>query len=254
MALDGALGQAGQNGPLKQRREPDLADLEARLEYRFADKALLQRALTHVGAASSRAESYQRLEFLGDRVLGVAIAALLYRTFPGAVEGELSRRLADLVRRESCDAVAAAWGVEPHIRLGAGERQSLRRAILGEICEAIIGAVFLDGGYAAAGELVERAFSAQMHAPQRPLRDPKTTLQEWAQAKGLPAPVYRERARSGPDHAPEFTVAVLVDSHQDAEAKGASKRLAEQAAANAFMLREGVAGARRDDAMAEAAS
>ncbi len=252
MALDGAVGSAGQARALtgasartvaqdRRRDPPDLRDLEARLGHVFADKALLTHALTHIGAAGGvRRGSYQRLEFLGDRVLGLAVAALLYRTFPDAVEGELSRRLADLVRRESCAAVAADWLVEPHIRLGPGERAALRRAILGDVCEAIIGAVFLDGGMTAAGALVERAFAALMHAPARPLRDAKTALQEWAQARGLAAPVYRERNRSGPDHAPAFTVAVVVEAHPDAEATGASKRVAEQAAATAFMEREGL--------------
>ena len=225
----------------RRRDPPDLRDLEARLGYAFTDRSLLVHALTHVGAAGGlRLGSYQRLEFLGDRVLGLAVAALLYRTFPGAVEGELSRRLADLVRRESCAAVAADWLVEAHIRLGPGERAALRRAILGDVCEAVIGAVFLDGGMDAAAALVERAFAGRMHAPQRPLRDAKTALQEWAQARGLAAPVYRERGRSGPDHAPAFTVAVVVDAHADAEATGGSKRIAEQAAATAFMEREGL--------------
>ena len=199
-------------------------------------------ALTHAGAAKARTGSYQRLEFLGDRVLGVAVAAMLFAAFPAADEGELSRRLADLVRRESCAIVAEGWGVAAHIRLGPGERASaaLRAAILGDICESVIGAVFLDGGFEAARALVERSFAAQMRTPRRPLQDPKTTLQEWAQARGLPAPLYAERDRSGPDHAPEFVVAVAVSGYADAEAKGPSKRIAEQSAASAFMAREGV--------------
>ena len=224
----------------------DLSDLEARLGYDFADRKQLVLALTHVGAAERRLESYQRLEFLGDRVLGVAIAAMLYAAFPAADEGELSRRLADLVRKESCAAVADRWGLDAHIRLGSGETKSsakgdrLKRAIVGDVCEAVIGAVYLDGGYAAADALVRRAFEAQMLAPLRPLRDPKTTLQEWAQAKGLSAPLYRELARTGPDHAPEFTVAVVIEGQAEVEAKGASKRIAEQAAAAAFMDHEGL--------------
>ncbi len=227
---------------MTSRPSAELAALEGRLGYAFADPAVLVLALTHVGAAKTRVASYQRLEFLGDRVLGVAVAAMLYAAFPEAEEGELSRRLADLVRRESCAAVAEDWGVAGHIRLGPGERTSaaLRNAILSDICEAVIGAVFLDGGLDAARALVERAFAAQMRAPRRPLQDPKTTLQEWAQARALPAPLYAERDRSGPDHAPEFVVAVTVAGHAPAEAKGPSKRIAEQAAAAAFMTREGV--------------
>lgn len=218
------------------------AGLEASLGYAFKNEATLALALTHVGAAKRRSASYQRLEFLGDRVLGMAVAAMLYAAFPEADEGELSRRLAELVRKESCGAVASRWGVEAYIRLGAGEagNDMLKRAILGDICEAIIGAVYLDGGYEPAAALVRRTFEAQMQAPFRPLRDPKTTLQEWAQSKGLAAPVYRECGRTGPDHAPEFTVAVMVDGHAENQAKGASKRLAEQAAAAAFLEREGL--------------
>ena len=224
----------------------DLPALEAALGYGFADRKQLILALTHVGAAETRLGSYQRLEFLGDRVLGVVIAAMLYAAFPEADEGELSRRLAELVRKESCSAVADRWGLEDHIRLGPGEARSgtksgtLKRAILGDVCEAVIGAVYLDGGFEVAAALVRRAFEAQMRAPLRPLRDPKTTLQEWAQARGRAAPVYRERERTGPDHAPEFTVAVLVEGHAESEAKGTSKRLAEQAAAAAFIAREGL--------------
>ena len=222
------------------RQKPELADLERTLGYGFRDPETLALALTHVGAARSRATSYQRLEFLGDRVLGVAVAGMLYETYPEADEGELSRRLAALVRRETCAAVALGWGVEPHIRLATGERGALRRAILGDICEAVIGAVFLDGGLPEAAKLVRRDFGGLMRAPERPLRDPKTALQEWAQARRLPAPLYREITRSGPDHAPRFTVAVSVEDHAQAQAQGASKRLAEQAAAAAFMTREGI--------------
>ena len=243
MALDGALEPDLQAGPVSgARHRADLADLERALGYSFEDRDRLVLALTHVGATQTRLESYQRLEFLGDRVLGLVVADMLQAAFPAAEEGELSRRLAELVRRESCAAVAGRWDVEPHIRLGAGEARSasLRTAILGDICEAIIGAVYLDGGFAAASPVVRRAFEAQMHAPLRPLRDAKTTLQEWAQARGLSAPVYRERGRTGPDHQPEFTVAVVIEGHAEINAIGASKRLAEQAAAAAFMAREGV--------------
>ncbi|MBV8964133.1 MAG: ribonuclease III, partial [Hyphomicrobiales bacterium] len=133
--------------------------LEALIGYRFHDKQLLALALTHVSAvagARSRAKSYQRLEFLGDRVLGLAIAALLYREFPVADEGDLSKRLTELVRRESCAELAEIWHLGDHVRLGPGETQSggrHNRAILGDVAEALIGAVFLDGGYEAANAL-----------------------------------------------------------------------------------------------------
>jgi ribonuclease-3 len=219
----------------------EIAPLEARIGHRFADRDLADLALTHMSGASGRLTSYQRLEFLGDRVLGLVVAEMLYLSFPNAEEGELSRRLADLVRRESCAEVAHEWGVESYLRLGEGERQATNKdAILSDVCESIIGAVFLDAGYAVAKEVVVAAFTPLMRAPRRPLRDPKTALQEWAQARGLDAPLYREVGRDGPHHAPEFTMSVIVAGFEPAEAKGASKRGAEQAAALQFIAREGI--------------
>lgn len=225
------------------RAEPDLTGLEDLIGYRFADRSLLRLALTHVSATGQpRGESYQRLEFLGDRVLGLAVAQMLYASYADAAEGELARRLADLVRRETCAEVATAWQVERFIRLGEGERGSggVKPAILADICESILGAVFLDGGATAATTLVEAAFGPRMRAPGRRLRDAKTALQEWAQARGLRTPIYAEVARTGPDHAPEFTVAVSVEGFDQEAAKGTSKRTAEQAAAEAFMARHGI--------------
>ncbi len=219
----------------------DLAALETSLGYKFVDYDLAHLALTHVSAAAARDGSYQRLEFLGDRVLGLVVSEMLYVSFPAADEGELSRRLADLVRRESCAEVAHEWGLENHVRLGESERQAgVKDAILADICESIIGAVFLDSGYAAAKEVVARVFAPRMRSPRRPLRDPKTALQEWAQARGLETPLYRETFRTGPHHAPEFTVDVIVTGFTAATAKGGSKRNAEQAAASAFLTREGI--------------
>jgi ribonuclease-3 len=225
------------------RQVRDVRTLEARIGHVFADRNLIAAALTHVSAATgSKHETYQRLEFLGDRVLGLAVSGMLYEAFPEAGEGELSRRLAGLVRKESCAEVALGWGVDSCVRLGEIEQQirTPNMAILGDVCESIIGAVFLDAGYEAAKAVVIAAFGERMHAPGRPLRDPKTALQEWAQARGLPTPLYRETARSGPDHAPEFTISVEVAGYRNAEAKGLAKRLAEQAAAAAFIARESI--------------
>ncbi len=225
------------------RSKVDLAALEAQVGHAFRDKDLLRWALTHVSAASQRPDSYERLEFLGDRVLGLAVAHMIYEHFPGDSEGELSRRLAALVRKETCAEVSEYWGVGPLIRLGDGEAQAggrKKRAILGDICEAIIGAVFLDGGAEAAERVVRAAFGPKMLEAGRDLRDAKTTLQEWAQARRLPAPRYRLVGRSGPDHAPHFELAVDIEGYPCATGTGASKRVAEQAAATAFMVREGV--------------
>src|SRR5262249_51195087 len=159
--------------------------LEQTIGYRFNDGDLLVRALTHLSALAggSRTGSYQRLEFLGDHVLGLIISEMLFHAFPRGDEGELSRRLADLVRRETCADVARSINLGEAVRLGTSESNSggrSRTAILADVCEALVGAVFLDGGYPAASELVERLWGERMRVPTRPLRDPKTMLQEWA--------------------------------------------------------------------------
>lgn len=223
-----------------------LLTLETRLGYEFADETLLIHALTHISVLPnerSRLASYQRLEFLGDRVLGLVVSAMLYAAFPTAEEGELSRRLAQLVRKETCVDVALDWGLASHLQLGDSEAQSgghAKPAILADACEAVIGAVFLDGGIAPATALVTASWEPRMRSPDRPLRDPKTTLQEWAQGLGRAVPVYREVKREGPDHAPAFTIAVDVEGFAAGLGAGSSKRTAEQSAAAAFITREGI--------------
>jgi ribonuclease III len=230
---------------MPSRKTRDLQVLETDVGHAFSDRHLLEKALTHVSALSSqeaRTGSYQRLEFLGDRVLGLCVSELLMTTFPDAGEGELSRRLADLVRKESCTEVAQMWGVGPYLRLGAGEVQSGGRrnaAILADATEALIGAVFLDGGFEAARKVVVKAFEQRMLAPTRPLRDAKTTLQEWAQAQGLAPPLYDIAERTGPDHAPRFRLRVQINGFEPAFAEGSSRRSAEQLCAETFLKREG---------------
>ena len=229
------------------RKVKDRTALEDRIGFKFADKALLERALTHISALSGgpqkRADSYQRLEFLGDHVLGLVISDMLYRAFPKANEGELSRRLADLVRKETCAEVAKAMDLGPALKLGNSESHAggrLRSTILADVCEALVGGVFIDSGYAAAEALIAKFWKERMLKPLRPLRDPKTMLQEWAQGRGLPTPAYRELARTGPHHDPEFRVAVVLPDRPPAEGMGSSKRAAEQAAAAAMLTRVGV--------------
>jgi ribonuclease-3 len=229
------------------------AALEARIGHKFADPTLLATAFTHVSALKAtrkRGDSYQRLEFLGDHVLGLIVSDMLYRAFPNANEGELSKRLADLVRKESCADVATSLGLVDDIKLGAvgaGASARLRKSVLGDICEAVIGAIFLDGGYAAAAQFVERNWTERMRRPRQPLRDPKTVLQEWAQGKGLPTPVYREVERTGPHHDPQFRVAVDLPGLAPAEGIGGSKRAAEKVAASVMIAREGVPGGGKSD-------
>jgi ribonuclease-3 len=235
-----------------RRKAKDRAALEEKIGYKFAEKALLERALTHISALSggNRANSYQRLEFLGDHVLGLVISDMLYRAFPKANEGELSRRLADLVRKETCAEVAKTMELGPALKLGSSESNAggrLRTTILGDACEALVGAVFIDGGYKAADALVARFWKERMLKPLRPLRDPKTMLQEWAQARALPTPAYQELARTGPHHNPKFSVAVVLPGRPPAEGTGTSKRAAEQAAAAAMLTKVGVAVDKVDD-------
>jgi ribonuclease-3 len=228
---------------MTRRPKPELAALEARLGYVFADKELAALALTHLSAQTAgggeRGQSYQRLEFLGDRVLGVVVAQMLYEAYPKASEGELSVRLAKLVRRETCAAVAEDWDVGPHVLLGQGEARAGGRnkaAILSDVCEALIGAVFLEAGFEAARNVVMRAWRARMDASE-PERDAKTAVQEWAQGRGLAAPRYVEVARSGPAHAPQFVMQVELEGFEPERGEATSKRAAEQAAAQAFLNR-----------------
>ncbi len=235
-----------------QRPRPGLDVLEARIGHRFTDTTLLPLALTHVSKAghTGRVGSYQRLEFLGDRVLGLAIAESLYTAFPEAEEGELSRRLAGLVRRETCAAVAEAWEVGPHLNLGPGEVQTGGRrnqTILADVCEAILGAVFLDAGYGATKAIVQAAFRPGEVTGAPRGRDAKSSLQEWAMARSLPIPLYEVVDRSGPDHAPVFRIAVRVDGIEPGYGEGNSKRVAEQEAARAVLAREGIGGTQDQD-------
>jgi ribonuclease III len=231
---------------MNKRAKAELAPLASRLGYSFLDPELASLALTHLSAQSlggqGRAQSYERLEFLGDRVLGVAIASRLYSAFPQASEGELSMRFAKLVRRETCAEIAAQWDVGPHVMLGAGEARGGGRknaAILADVCESLIGAVFVDGGFEAADALILRAWGERITADAEPARDAKTAVQEWAQARALAAPRYDEVERSGPAHAPHFVMRVMLDGFEPEVGAASSKRAAEQAAAQAFLDRWG---------------
>lgn len=226
--------------------EKAIEALEQRIAYAFRDRSLVARALTHRSAVPGDRvahESYQRDEFLGDRVLALVVADMLIRAHPRADEGDLARRLNQLVRKETCAEVAIALDLGAGIRLGAGERQSGGRrkgAILADVAEAVIAAIYLDGGFDAARDFVDRNWRPRMEALSGPLRDAKTTLQEWAQGKGLPTPTYVMTDRSGPDHAPEFTVAVSITGGPSGEGRGKSKREAEMTAATGVLVREGI--------------
>jgi ribonuclease-3 len=212
--------------------------LAALLDHEFAKPELLREALTHPSARGRRGRDprgYERLEFLGDRVLGLIVAELLFRRFPKEAEGALTRRHTGLVRRESLTQVAEVAGLGAHILLSPGEDAAGARAnqsVLADVCEAVIAALYLDGGLAAATRFVERWWQPQLQAlGAAPPRDPKTALQEWAQGRGLPLPVYKTVGTEGPAHRRIFTVSVTVEGLEPATATGASKRAAEVAAA-----------------------
>ncbi|MCA0424082.1 MAG: ribonuclease III [Proteobacteria bacterium] len=222
-----------------------LAALEDRLGHRFQRRDLIEQALTHASALTqdeARRKSYQRLEFLGDRVLGLAIAALLQARFPEAAEGQLSRALADLVRKETCAEVAREIGVSDALRIGKGEKKTgLNRkvAVLGDACEAILGAVYLDAGFPAAEAVISAHWSHRVpDITGGAMADPKTALQEWAHTQGLAEPTYREVGRAGPDHAPVFRVEVVLAGLSPVAGEGQSKRVAERTAAAAMLARE----------------
>ena len=226
-----------------------LDGLEARLGHRFADRRLLDTALTHASAVSGSRPSYQRLEFLGDRVLGLVIAEMLLEAFPKANEGELSQRLTAMVRNESCAEVAMALDIGAAIRLGSGEAQAggrMKAAILGDVCEALIGAIHLDAGVDAARAFIRANWEPRMLTWRGSLRDAKTTLQEWAQGRGMGTPTYAIVGRHGPDHAPLFEVEVTIAELPPARGDGRTRRDAEQLAATAVLVRESVWKAESD--------
>ena len=203
------------------------AELAEALGHRFRDPRLLTRALRH---ASAGPPTNERLEFLGDRVLGLAVANLLLDAHPNDTEGALAPRFT---------AVATEAGIAPHIVMAPSEAKSGGRskaAILGDACEAVIGALFLDGGIDAARAFVERYWRGRLDTVSGDMRDPKTTLQEWAQARAMGVPVYSVTGRTGPDHAPEFTVEARIGAELSGQGKGASRRLAEQAAARELLI------------------
>jgi len=229
------------------KRAAAIAELEARLGHVFADRELLERALTHasVGSGARRVPHNERLEFLGDRVLGLLAAELLIARHPDWREGELTRRHARLVAGKTCAEVGRRIGLPAALRLAGGASKQGGREndrILGDAMEALIAAVYLDGGLAAARAVFAEAWTdAIASAVAAQGREPKTALQEWAMAAGRPLPSYREVSRSGPDHAPLFVVEVSVEGHAPERAVGSSLREAEKAAALALLEREGAA-------------
>ena len=214
----------------------DLADwLAGKLGHRPRSLTLFELALTH---ASRSEENYERLEFLGDRVLGLATAAWLYELFPGEPEGNLSRRLNVLVSRATCSDVARDIGIPERMRLGKQAREDGAQDsdnVLGDTVEALIGAVFLDASFEAAENVVQRLWASRVGELERAPKHPKSRLQEWAAANNRRPPSYEMVGRSGPHHAPKFIVEVSIKDIGTAKAEGTTKQEAETAAAEALL-------------------
>ena len=216
--------------------------LEVWLGYQFRNAALLQEALTHPSCNLEHPQAdrpdYQRLEFLGDSILGAVVSHLLYRAYPKAAEGELAQRKSALVNGKAVAEISARFHLSDYLQLSKAEAQSggrKRQSIIENVCEAIIGAIYLDGGYDAAFRFIETHWAEAIATMAIAPKDAKTRLQEWAQGRGLPLPDYREAAKSGPAHAPQFTVEVTVQGFPPMMAVASSKRAAEKLAAQGFL-------------------
>ena len=218
----------------------DLLAFQGRLGHNFRTPELLVRAVTHASISSSTRPDNQRLEFLGDRVLGLVMAEALLAADEQAAEGLLAPRFNALVRKETCADIARALGLGEVLKLGRSEMMSggrRKEALLGDAMEAVIAAVYLDAGFAAARDVVLRLWQDRITGVEIDARDPKTALQEWAQARAQTPPMYSALGREGPDHQPVFTVEVRLASGEAETAKAGTKRAAEQAAAKALLAR-----------------
>ncbi|PRY24144.1 ribonuclease-3 [Aliiruegeria haliotis] len=216
----------------------DVRAFQDRLGYQFRKPELLVRALTHPSIASETRPSNQRLEFLGDRVLNLIIAEALFTADTVADEGQLAPRYNALVRKETCADAARQIDLGAALKLGRSEMMSggrRKNALLGDAMEAVIAAIYLDGGLDAAKPVVLRLWGERIENAEERARDPKTALQEWAQARGMPPPSYVLLERTGPDHAPEFTIAAKLKTGEEAISRAGSKRQAEQSAATKLL-------------------
>lgn len=218
----------------------DLQAFCARIGHDFQNTELLIRAVTHASISTATRPDNQRLEFLGDRVLGLVMAEALFQSDPDATEGQLAPRFNALVRKETCADVAREFDLGAVLKLGRSEMVSggrRKEALLADAMEAVIAAIFLDAGLEAARAAILRLWGSRIDAVEDDARDAKTALQEWAQARGQMPPVYDEIAREGPDHAPVFTIEARLASGEAERASARAKRQAEQAAAKALLQR-----------------
>ncbi|OOY19040.1 ribonuclease III [Thioclava sp. DLFJ5-1] len=218
----------------------EIKAFEQRLGHKFKRPELLARALTHSSISTPTRPDNQRLEFLGDRVLGLVMAEALFLGDRAASEGQMAPRFNALVRKEACADIARKIDLGAVLKLGRSEMMTGGRrklALLGDAMEAVIAAVYLDGGFEAAKVLILRLWEDRLDSVEEDARDPKTALQEWAQARGLPPPRYEIIHRDGPDHAPNFTVQVTLENGARETAKAGSKRQGEMTAAKTLLKR-----------------
>jgi len=222
--------------------DKQIMGIEDIIGYEFTNKRLLLEALTHPGCAENYNNlpfNYQRLEFLGDSVLGLVIAEMLFRLYPDENEGGLAKRHAALVRSESLASVARNLGIAEHVRMSSSRRKGGstcdNNSNLEDVCEALMGALYLDGGFEVARGFILKHWEAMARSMGAPPKDAKTSLQEWAQGRGGKLPVYTVIEVSGSSHAPEFTIEAAVEGGGRAIAKATAKRQAEQLAAKALL-------------------
>lgn len=212
------------------------AELQTLIGYTFKDEKLLKLALTH--SSAKKRSNYERLEFLGDRVLGLIMAELIYHRFPEESEGDLGRRLAPLVQGATIAQISSKITLADFIILSEAERVAGGKAndnILSDVYEALLGALYLDGGLEQCRRLIAQHWSGVLDVMVRPPMHPKTEVQEWAQGQGLPLPVYEITSQTGPDHAPSFEIELRVEGFKPARAEGRSRQDAEKQAALKFI-------------------
>ncbi len=224
--------------PVSPQNKDLLEALQKLIGYEFKDPHWLERAMTH--SSTAEGYNYERLEFLGDRVLGLVIAHALFKTFPGEREGGLAKRHAALVQGRTLAVIASMNKLGDYIILSDSERKSggaENENILADILESLIGAIFVDGGYSCAQDFVLKFWGDNIETLTEAPLDPKTELQEWVQAKSLPLPVYEVIDKIGPDHAPMFTIELVIEGEDPVQAEGPSRRQAEKTAARQMLAR-----------------
>lgn len=225
--------------------EKAITFIKQHVGHHFKDASLLERALTHSSLSSkgNGVRDLERLEFLGDRVLGLLVAEALWRGFPEMEEGDLAPRLNALVRKETCAKAAKSFQLDQLMRMSPYEEEAggrEKKAILGDVCEAFLGALYIDGGLEAARLAFDHFWSPNLEKLASRYRDAKTALQEWSQERKLGVPQYKELERDGPAHQPSFTVEVSLTGFKSLKASGSSKRKAQMKAATEFLIREKV--------------